>query len=176
MLSFLLAHCLHCFTAFSKDAISCKCFLFSILEKLSFLILFSHQLEKSPLCTSIDLRLSTSTWSIHASNKSLSCDTSIKPFFLRKYSFTDSLASWSRWSVGSSTSRKSFSPEKRSASNTFVRSPWLKELNGRYKTSAETFNLSSSHITRHCSHPGFKSSIKSVAHILSIFPSILYGK
>ena len=39
---------------------------------------------------------------MHASRRSRSCETRIKPFFFFKYSRTHALASWSRWFVGSS--------------------------------------------------------------------------
>ena len=63
---------------------------------------FSIQDEKFPLCTSISARFIDKIWSTHPSKNRRSCDTSIKPFFLLRYSDTFSRAAVSKWLVGSS--------------------------------------------------------------------------
>ncbi len=119
--SLLSAHCLARAEAFFSFWISFLCFSFSDWENRSFRDLFSHQLEKLPFCISMEQRFRTRTWSIQASNKSLSWETRINPFLCKRYCFT-----LSKWFVGSSISKKSFSPENKIASITFVRSPWLR--------------------------------------------------
>ena len=159
-----------------RDAISCRCFSFSASANWSFRRLFSHHEVKLPLCTSIEPRFKTRTWSMHASRRSRSCETRIKPFFFFKYSRTHALASWSRWFVGSSIRRKSFSPENRTASNTFVCSPKLKVPNGRYSNAASACRSSISISTRHSSHDGFSSSKNSAAVCFFCVSVTWYGK
>ena len=132
------------FAASLSLLISFLCFSFSATAKLSFFSLFSHQEEKLPACTSMVLRFSTSTWSTQASSKSLSWETRIKPFFDARYCFTIFRLLSSRWLVGSSISRKSFSPENRIANITLVCSPKLSVFHGRYMISASACSFESS--------------------------------
>ena len=81
VLSFLSAHLLLWSTDFRSAAISRRCFSFSIFSKLSLRVLFSHQLVKLPLWTSMEFLFNTRTWSMQASRISLSWDTRINPFF-----------------------------------------------------------------------------------------------
>ena len=85
----------------------------------SCLLRFSCHVEKHPLWSSTVVRFRASTWSTQPSRNTRSWETRINPFFPFRYRLTASLASMSRWLVGSSMSRKPFS-----LANSRPKVPW----------------------------------------------------
>ena len=174
--SFLSAHRLLLSAAALSLPISLRCFSFSACWNASFFSLFSHHVEKLPACISIVDLFKTSTWSHTASKRSLSCDTRINPFFEARYSFIISRALVSKWFVGSSIRRNSFSAANSTANITLVRSPKLSVPNGLYKHSGSI--LSSFIWIRTCqiSICGFHLSMRSTAFFVRSESNTVYGK
>ena len=87
----------------------------------------------------------------------------MKPFFPFRYSATCARPSASRWLVGSSISKKLFRLRNKPASISFVRSPWLNVLNGRYSAPASTFRRFISRSISHSSASGQTEATQSIA-------------